>query len=203
MMNAPITLTLKQFFTGIILIVLFTAVTFILFLLFGMNMGRSVGSLKMDPVLSVTEKPLSTRGSSISLPKAMTATPRTIQEEVLPFTNESLIRQLRQELDQANSQLDLRVGMVEITEMGIRLTGSLERNGLFGEVEIIGTPVVSDRKLVFQVEELLLEGQPLPELFSAELEAEIEQIFKEWLWGYDVLRIKLGEGKIELTVVEW
>jgi len=202
-MNAPIILTFRQFFTGIILIVFFTAATCILFLLFGMNMGRSVVSVKVDPVLSDNVNPVSTKGFSNSLPKAMTATPRTRQEETLPFTNESLLGQLRQETENENSQWDLRVGMVEITEMGIRLNGSLEGNGLFGTVEIMGMPVVREGKLVFQVEELSLEGQPLPELFSSALEAEIEQVFKDWLWGYEVLRIKLGEGKIDLTVVEW
>lgn len=97
----------------------------------------------------------------------------------------------------------MRVGTVEITEMGIRLNGSLEGNGLLGTVEIMGMPVVREGKLVFQVEELSLEGQPLPELFSAALEAEIEQVFKDWLWGYEVVRIKLGDGKIDLTVVKW
>ena len=159
--------------------------------------------MKVDPVLSVNADSISTKGSSNSLPKAMTATPRTRQEETLPFTNESLLGQLRQEIEKEDSQLDLRVGMVKITEMGIRMVGSLEGNGLSGTVEIMGTPVVNDGKLVFQVEELSLEGQPLPELFSATLEAEIEQVFKDWLWGYEVLRIKLGEGKIDLTVVEW
>ncbi len=159
--------------------------------------------MKVDPVLSDNVNPVSTKGFSNSLPKAMTATPRTRQEETLPFTNESLLGQLRQETENENSQWDLRVGMVEITEMGIRLNGSLEGNGLFGTVEIMGMPVVREGKLVFQVEELSLEGQPLPELFSSALEAEIEQVFKDWLWGYEVLRIKLGEGKIDLTVVEW
>lgn len=139
--------------------------------------------MKVEPVLSENVNPVSTTGSSNRLPKAMTATPRTRQEETLPFTNESLLGQLRQELEMENSQMDLRVGMVEITEMGIRLTGSLEGNGLFGTVEIMGVPVVSDGKLVFQVQELSLEGQPLPELFSATLEAEIEQVFKDWLWA--------------------
>lgn len=159
--------------------------------------------MKVDPVLSDNVNPVSTKGFSNSLPKAMTATPRTRQEETFPFTNESLLGQLRQETENENSQWDLRVGMVEITEMGIRLNGSLEGNGLFGTVEIMGMPVVREGKLVFQVEELSLEGQPLPELFSSALEAEIEQVFKDWLWGYEVLRIKLGEGKIDLTVVEW
>ncbi|OGO33030.1 MAG: hypothetical protein A2Z16_14365 [Chloroflexi bacterium RBG_16_54_18] len=202
-MNAQISLTLKQFFSGIILILFSTAAICALFFLFGMNIWGNDGSVKVATILSENSNLEFTTGSSSSLPKAMTATPRTRQEETLPFTNESLLGKLQQEVKKANSQLNLQVGMVEITEMGVRLIGSLEGNGLFGTVEIVGLPIVNDGKLVFQVEELSLEGQPLPEFISAVIEAEIEQVFKEWLWGYEVLGIKLGEGKIDLTVVEW
>lgn len=174
-----------------------------LFLLLGVHLGNAWRTAGGTPAQAISEKPAGTSFPAGNLPRAMTATPREKKSETILLTDESLLLELRQQQDEDGSQITLQVQSVEISERGVRLEGWIEGWDLSGQVELSGRPVVRDGKLAFQVNDLSLEHQSLPEIVSAMLETEIQQIFEQRLWGYEVLGIQLGDGRIDLTVVGW
>lgn len=202
-MNSHISLTPKQLFSGILLVVFATAAVCALFLLIGMRLVSDWDKAHDQSASLVTDKSAELVSRSTNLPRAMTATPRARQVEMLSFTNETLSSQLQHELVQSNSPLGLQVERVEIDGQQIRLAGSLEGSEINGAIEMSGLPEVLDGRLVLRLGEVWLNGQALPAGLFPSLENEINQVLEQWFWGMDILRVDLFAGRLDLSIMKW
>lgn len=146
---------------------------------------------------SSTPAPLGT------LPRAMTATPRPKQPEDKVFSEADALKLAQEQAVNADLEYPLEVQAVSFTDGKAMLSGQITYMGYQGQVEISGAPYAADQRLRFQVTSATIAGQALPEDFFAGLEAEINQLFEQVFWGYDIQAVTVTPGQMALRVVRW
>lgn len=169
----------------------------------GLQLAKNMPEHAVSSVSAKLGQPASVANTGVDLPRAMTATPREKQAKTISYTNDSLLVELQRQVDSSDAQAELKVQSVEISEEYVRIVGWVGGLDWHGPVEITGVPMINNGELQFQLQDVLLADQTLPTFMTANIETEIQQIFQQWLWGHEILGLKLGVGKIDLTVVDW
>lgn len=136
------------------------------------------------------------------LPKAMTATPKPLPVEQLSLTDDSATQFLQDQLAQAGSEAPIQVQRVSFSTENVMLSGNLDYLDYQGMLSITGLPVVTGKKLHFQLIEVTLDGASLPEVLYPTVEQQIDSLFEQMLTGYELQKIELGPGWMILTVLK-
>ncbi|MBN2550185.1 MAG: hypothetical protein JXB15_13565 [Anaerolineales bacterium] len=193
-METRLSLTLRQVL-WIILVVILLAVGFTLAIFF---LGQRSG---FNLALSATPSLVPT-ATMPALPKAMTATPKPLPVEQITLTDDSATQFLQDQLAQAGSEAPIQVQRVSFTAENVSLSGSLDYLEYQGMLNITGLPVVTGKKLHFQLIEVTLDGAVLPEVLYPTVEQQIDSLFEQLLTGYELQKIELGPGWMTLTVLK-
>ena len=203
MNKSRISVSLAQLFIVILLLILMSVGISTLVFQWGLQTGLDLDTQETSPESGIAFVSATPDQALATLPRAMTATPRKKIEEMLTYTNESIAQMLRQRDQTARLPELTQVQEVSITQQGLTLDGTIDGLGFNGPIELIGTPVASGGKLLFQLETVSVDGQVLPQFLYPSLETEINRYFEEWLWGYEVQTIDLSEGQLTLVVISW
>lgn len=100
-------------------------------------------------------------------------------------------------------EVEFLLQSVDISEKDSFLNGLIQGSDLGGPMELSGMPGIHDGRFQLSLQELRLADQIFPEFVTATIKTEIQQVFRQWLWGCEILEIKLMEGKINLIVIDW
>jgi hypothetical protein len=134
------------------------------------------------------------------LPKAMTATPVQSLSQTYVLTEEQINGVVAQYSDATSV---LTVDEVKITPEYVQMIGDINYNDYQGNLIVSGMPSVLDRRLRFQLVDVTLNGQSMPQILYPTIEEQIDLLFEEILRGYDIDSVELGQGRIIVMVVPW
>lgn len=192
-METRFSFSLKQLIVLILLTVLIAAGLTIVIFYIGQQSAFGLFALRgtATPAFTPTMPPL---------PKAMTATPDQGLSQAYVLTEDQINSVVGQ---YSNTTSVLRVDEVNITPDSVQLMGEIHYNDDQGDLIVSGIPYVQDRRLRFQLVDVALNGQSLPELIYPTVEEQINMLFEEMLRGYDIESVELGQGRIIVMVAPW
>jgi hypothetical protein len=189
-MDKHFSLSLKQIILMISVTALLAAAIGVLIFYLGQR-SSIMNNGKNEPTPSASMPPL---------PKAMTATPRPEQGEMLIFTEDMLTEAAQSVSDQ---DLPISIDAIQITPSLVTTNGKIDYMNYQGTVSIAGQPYVQDRRLRVRIISLTLADQPLPALIYPTIEEQINLAFDQILMGYYVDDVTLDDGTMIVSVVPW
>jgi hypothetical protein len=134
------------------------------------------------------------------LPKAMTATPRDSLTETLILTEDEINSIVS---TYSNTGYPLILQDVQITSQQVLASGALNYENYQGNLVVSGVPYVQNRQLHFQVDDITLDGQRLPQFLYPTVEDQIDLFFEELTRGYFIQSVELQDGRMVAVVVPW
>lgn len=198
-MDSRLSLTLKQ----LIAIVFVTAVLAGGFVLVSYYLGQKSGALlsRGGGEAEDNSQLASPTQTMPPLPRAMTATPVISESQSIVLGDDEVTESAREFM--ANSDSLMRVAEVSFSESGIRLNGEIDAMGYQGPLDIEGVPYVEDRQIRFRVTGMQLDGEVLPQFMYPLVEAEMNAVFDELTFGYDVQTVEVKQGEMLITLQAW
>jgi hypothetical protein len=202
-MKTQISVSPGQFFKGSLLLFVLAAMTGVLIFWLGWQKGMEYSLARIAVEPATPQSRANPDQSGNILPRAMTATPKPKVERAMIITNEDLLLVLNRQAESAGTEVDIQVQSVEIKQSGLTLHGSIDGLGFRGPVEITGSPAASGGSLIFILKNISIGGSELPQILYPTIEEEVNRYFEEWMWGYEVRKLELGEGTLTVSVLDW
>jgi hypothetical protein len=194
----------KILLTAIVLLVVVTTLTLLAFML-GQENGMRLATVGQE--ISLNQKDSHSDSPSPEalpvLPKAMTATPASKLVEKWSLSNEQATQYAQEQNLSSVSGEPVVIKNIQFTPSEILLMGQIDYAGYVGALDILGYPVVEAQALHFRVSRLIVDGQDLPQMVFAPVEAQVDHFLAPLLAGYDVIDIELGDGFLAADILSW
>ena len=138
-----------------------------------------------------------------TLPRAMTATPKTAESQEIVLTDSEMTEGAQEQADQADLGMPVKIETVRFTPGQVNISGTIDVAGAQGQFEMVGVLYAEDNRLRMKLDSFTVAGQAMPESTFAEIENQMNDFLEQSFTGLDIQSVELEQGQMRMTVVPW